>query len=229
MAAPRGPAGTWVQVFGDDFPGGQLDIAKWNVFDGKPMNGVVTRPDNVSVVDGVLRLRLARPAGGGELTGAMIATSTIDGTGRRGFELLPGMAAEARVFFTGSAGRVNNWPAWWAVADPWACGGEHDIAEGLGGNLCVNYHRGCWPDNEKRFGRAIPGRWPGGWHTYTLLRGREQADVFWDGQRVASYPTDDDGDGEALVLNLGRDSSRAPVTGWTAGMKVAYVRAWRPA
>lgn len=225
---PVGVPGSWVQTFGDEFSGTAIDPVKWYVHNGKIMNNVTTRPGNVTVANGEARLQLSDSS-----TGAMLTTDTVDGVGKPdGYELPVGSVTEARVWFPGNGTNLYNWPAWWANADPWACGGEHDIAEALGENggvLTVNYHHGCYPNVVHDNQRPNPaGYWGGAWHTFALHRAAGTAYVYWDGRLVHDYPTPDNRDGESLILNVGRGAGPT-VLGAAGAMRVDYVRAWRAA
>ena len=219
--APLGVPGAWTPAFADEFNGTTLDTSKWSPSwfgDGGQMNNLGTYARNVSVAGGELRLQLANE--GGTITGALIHTGYSSGR----YQLPVGGYTEARVYFPGSSEQnIYNWPAWWASGPKWPSAGEHDIAEVLGGYLTVNYHG---TSNSQNFG-TVPGIWHNAFHIYGLHRKATSADVYWDGKLVESYPTGDNGAVEELILNVGRSSSRTPVTGAAGAMRVDYVRAWR--
>jgi hypothetical protein len=218
---PNGPPGAWTLGFQDEFNGSTLDTAKWDphwYLEGGSQNNTPTYARNVTVANGELVLRLANE--GGTITGASVNTQ-----GNDGYQVMPGEYAEARVYFPGEdvSQPIYNFPAWWISGTPWPSAGEHDIAEGLGGNLTVNYHSPSGSHNQG----TIPGDWNNAFHTYGVHRKATSADVYWDGKFVKSYQTDDNGGGENLILNIGRSSSRTPVTGAAGAVRVDYVRAWR--
>jgi len=216
---PRGVPGDWSLKFDDEFDGTSLDTSRWIAFEGRSMNNVTTRRSNVSVADGELRLRLAR-----DLTGAFISSAPYDGAGSNGFTLPVGGYAEARVLFPGSKNQdIYNWPAWWTSGPDWPAAGEHDVAEGLGGDLTLNYHG---TKNERNYGTPCCGSWGDQFHVFGVYRKATSADVYWDGKLVKSYPTGDDGRPQALLLNIGKSGSRTPVTGDAGAVRVDYVRAW---
>ena len=222
---PTGVSGDWDIVFQDEFNGTSIDTSKWYVHDVKNMNDVRAEADNVTVVNGEARLQ--RSAAG---VGAMITSDTVDGVGKvDGFELQEGQVVEARVYFPGNGTDIYNWSAWWTTSDPWANGGEHDIAEQLdGGDLTINYHYGAYPNVTHANQRPNPaGYWGDAYHTYALHRKADSADVYWDGQLVKSYPTYDNGDGETLILNAGGGTPQ--MLGLPGALRVDYVRAWEPA
>ena len=214
---PAGPVGAWTLRFRDEFSGSGLDRTKWNPMEGGEMNNVRTRAANVSVSGGLLHLRLASSTSGAEVCSG--------GDCGRGYALPVGGVAEARVYFPGAAGEDYwNWPAWWASGPSWPAAGEHDIAEGLGGDATVNYHS---PSGSHNHG-TVGGTWRNAFHVYTLHRKATSADVYWDGVKVKSYPTDDNHAGQSLILNVGASGSRTAHTGKAGEMKVDYVRAWTP-
>jgi hypothetical protein len=213
---PNGPSGNWALKFDDEFNGTSLDTSKWNPMNNGHMNNVTTMGSNVSVGNGVATLTLSDSSHGAEICTC---------TGSSGEFALPvGGVAEASVYFPGDSSHgVYNWPAWWSSGPNWPSAGENDIAEGLSGDLTVNYHG---TSNSQNYG-APSGTWYGGFHTYTLYRHASSADVYWDGQLVRSYSTGDNGAGESLIVNVG--ASGSAVTGAASAVKVDYVRAWTPA
>jgi hypothetical protein len=213
--------GTWSLAFQDEFNGTSLDTAKWDAnwyVEGGSQNGVPTYARNVSVANGELALQLANE--NGTITGASVNTQ-----GNNGYKVMPGEYAEARVYFPGVDGTqaIYNFPAWWISGTPWPSGGEHDIAEGLGGDLTVNYHSPSGSHNQG----TIPGDWNNAYHTYGVHRKTTSADVYWDGQLVKSYATDDNSSGENLIVNIGKSGSRTAVTGAAGAVRVDYVRVWK--
>ena len=223
QAGPPVP-GEWEVAFSDDFAGTSLDESKWQPYwyvDGSEMNKVGTYERNVAVSNGELRLTLESSS-----AGALVHT---DFTG--GYRFPVGSYVEARIWFPGNTdgSEAYNWPAWWVSAtasDGWPSSGEHDIAEVLNvsgqGKVTVNYHSPSGAHNQG----AVPGNWASGWHTFGLHRKASSADVYYDGQLVKTYPTDDTGAAEILILNHGKHDSIAPVFGEV--LRVDYVRAWAP-
>jgi beta-glucanase (GH16 family) len=218
---PRGLSGSWNLVFEDEFNGTSLNTSRWIALDDWSINNVQTMAANVSVANGNLVLTLAS-----RKSGAGVSSAPYNGAGANGYLLRVGDYAEARVYFPGSsADGVYNWPAWWASGRNWPAAGEHDIAEGTHSGLTVNYHS---PSGQHKKG-GVPGVWFNEFHTYGVLRMAGRAEVYWDGVLVKSYTTDDNGRGQALLLNVGKSSARPAVTGRASQVKVDYVRAWRPA
>jgi len=211
--SPIGVSGNWTMVFEDEFSNDTtLDTTKWNPMEGGSTNNVTTHASNVSVSGGHLILTLASATSGAEVCTCNTSTN---------FALPVGGYAEANIYFPGNGTSIYNWPAWWASGPNWPAAGENDIAEGLG-TLTVNYHSPSGAHNQG----TIPGIWSNGFHTYGLYRQAGMADVYWDGQLVKSYPTDDNGQGESLIINVG--SGGTGVYGTGSQVLVNYVRAWIP-
>jgi hypothetical protein len=214
---PVGPVGSqkkWTLAFDDEFNGTSLDTTKWaaNWYDeGGEMNGVGTYAANVSVSGGNLILTRASST-----SGALVNTQS-----NNGFAVQVGMYAEARIYFPGNGSSIYNWDAWWISGPSWPADGEHDIAEVLGGALTENYHS---PSGAHNHG-APPGYWGNAFHVYGIYRQSGSAQVYWDGNLVESYSTDDNGVGENLVLNVGSGSPAA--YGAASQMLVDYVRVWQ--
>lgn len=215
-SGPQGIPGSWIQTWGDEFNGTTLDRSRWSDMDGRSMNGVTTRASNVAVTGGNLVLTLSSS---GE--GAFVSSAPSDGAGANGFLLPVGQYAEARVYFPGDGRRLYNWPAWWTSGPSWPASGEHDIAEVLGGDLTVNYHSNSGAHNQG----AVNGYWGDAYHVYGIHRLADRADVYWDGQLVKSYRTDDNSNGQSLLINVGR--GEPSVTGAGSQVKVDWVRVWR--
>lgn len=215
---PNGPDGSWRLVFRDEFRGDRLDTDKWspNWFgDGGSMNNVGTYRSNVDVRNGKLVLSLSSPQ-----RGALVHTDY--GPGR--YQLRVGDYVEAKVRFPGANGRVYNWPAFWASGPNWPQAGEHDVAEGLGGQLTVNYHSSSGSYNQG----PVAGGWVNEFHTYGVHRKAGSADVYWDGRLVKSYRVDDNGAPQEIILNVGAGAYGGETRVGRGGrLKVGYVRAWR--
>ncbi len=213
---PEGPQ--WLPVFGDEFRGTALDERRWTAHSGKRMNGVVCRASNVSVADGTLVLTLSS-----EEEGAMVSSELVDGEGDPdGYTLQTGDYVEARIRFPAQGDQAADWAAWWTTGPRWPASGEHDVAESLDGELTVNYH--SLSGDQAR--GPVPGAWAGDFHVYGLHRLADRADVYWDGELVESYPTDDDGRGHSLVLTIGHGMGSPTVV--PGRLVVDWVRAWRP-
>jgi hypothetical protein len=210
---PLGKSGSWTLAFDDEFDGTTIDRTKWPSIDGWRIGNVTTRDANVSVSGGNAILKLVSSS-----EGAVIASKPFDGSGV-GYTLPVGSFTEARISFPGQDTTIYNWPGWWASGPSYPAAGEHDIAEGLG-TMTVNYHSSSGKYNQG----TIPGTWSNDFHTYGLYRGAGFAEVYYDGVLVKSYPTDDNGNGESLIVNMGSGhTAQIP-----SQLLVDYVRAWKP-
>lgn len=218
---PDGVSGNWTMAFDDEFNGTSVNTSKWAIGDGGSVNAVTTSASDVFESGGDLNLQLSDSS-----TGAAVCSGGTEtpcgGSTPDGYALPVGGFAEARIFFPGSGSSIDNWPAWWVSGANWPAAGEADIAEGLG-DLTVNYHS---PSGAHNHG-SVPGTWSSGWHVYGIWRHATSDDVYWDGRLVKSFPTDDNGQPEALILNVG--SGNTAVYGAASDVKVDYVRVWTPA
>ncbi len=215
---PSGPGGTWSLAWHDGFNGTSLDTTRWSRFwfvEGATQNNVQTHAANVTEGGGHLTLTLASATSGASVT------TNPNGGATTGFQTKVGDFAEARIYFPGNGTTIFNWPAWWTDGQSWPTNGENDIAEGLG-TMTVNYHSGSGSHNQG----TVPGTWSSAYHTYGLYRKANSCDVYYDGVLVKSYPTDDNGALQYLILNVGSHSS-GNVFGAAGAMKVDYVRVWR--
>jgi beta-glucanase (GH16 family) len=207
---PLGAGDNWNLVFDDEFNGSAIDASVWNEHDGwTDQNSVIDHAANVTEGGGVATLTLASPS-----SGATISTNAA--------VFAVGDFAEARVDFAGAGTTIYGWPAWWASGPSWPAAGENDIAEGLG-TLTVNYHSPSGTHNQG----TVPGDWADAFHTYGIYRGAGYCDVYWDGQLVKRYRTDDNGQPEQLIFTVGAGNDEQ--LGSAGQMQIDYVRVWAPA
>ncbi|MET3164306.1 UNVERIFIED_ORG: cytoskeletal protein RodZ [Arthrobacter sp. UYEF10] len=218
-AMPVGVPGAWTMAFADEFNGTDLDASKWSNcwFSSNcgTMNKVSTSPSNVSVNGGNLVLSLNSSS-----SGSLVSTNPKGGA-TTGYQFGTGYV-EARIKFPGDGTNLYNWPAFWTTGQTWPTNGENDIAEVLSGKMTVNYHSTSGAHNQG----TVPGNWGNSFHTYGLHRTATSSDVYFDGVKVKSYPTDDGGAPQYIVLNVGA-SSTAPAYGAASQVQVDYVRAWQ--
>lgn len=217
--APLGVPGNWTMAFSDEFNGAGLDSSKWAACWFAPgcgtMNKVSTSPANVAVSNGNLALSLSSAT-----TGALVSTNPRGGAGT-GYQFTTGYV-EARIKFPGNANGLYNWPAFWSTGQSWPATGENDIAEVLKARMTVNYHSTSGAQNQG----GVGGNWANEYHTFGLHRMAASSDVYFDGVKVKSYPTNDGNAPQYLVLNVGASSAN-PAYGPASQMMVDYVRAWR--
>ena len=212
-AGPPGNPATWNLAFDDEFNGSSLDTTKWSTswFNGGTMNNTATSPANVAVSGGNLILTLSSAS-----VGALVSTNPGGGAST-GFQFTYGYT-EARILFSGSGSSCTDWPAFWTDGQSWPQNGEIDIAEGLG-TLTSNYHSSSSASNSNN----VPGSWCGTWHTYGVDREPGTNTIYWDGQVIRSYATNDGGSPEYLIFNIGSGEG-SYVAGDT--LQVDYVRVW---
>lgn len=203
-------------VFEDDFTGTELNPAIWanSWFKGGEMNDVTTSPSNVTVADSYLILTLSSPK-----SGALVNSDPGQINGG-GFQFGAGYSMEASILFPGFETTVYNWPAFWTDGQNWPDDGEIDVAEGLG-ELTSNYHSTVGATNSG----AIPGTWAGGFHTYGLDRAAGMNYIYWDGELVDSYPTDDGGAPHYIIFNIGVGDKTE--LGVISEVMVDWVRVWK--
>ncbi len=215
----------WTLDFNDEFNGTTLDRNKWAdcwwTTATPPCNGTMNRvktlPSNIVVTGGNVVLTLSDSG-----NGALMASSKDVGA-KVGYEFQYGYA-EARVHFPGNGTKCYNWPAWWINSYPHPDGGENDIAEVLSaGDMTVNYHSPSGAHNQG----IVPGYWCGGFHVYGAYRQPGKVDVYYNGNKVKSYTTDDNGDTEYLLFNVGETSGSYRAYGAASQVKVDYVRVWK--
>jgi hypothetical protein len=212
--SPVGPPGTWTLVFDDEFTGTSLNPANWTALQGANINGVTTEASAVSVSGGYLRVGYA---------GAVNSSPASGYAGPpAGPSLAVGDCVEAMISFPGPSGdTAYNWPSWWASGAPWPAEGEEDIFESYNGTpSALNYHSSSGANN----GPFPSGSWCNSFHTYTLVRGATELQVWWDGVLMRTVTRADNGGAQGLIINVG--SGNTASTG--AVVLVKYVRMWTP-
>jgi hypothetical protein len=213
-AQPDGSTGSWTPVFDDEFTGTSVNTTAWSTDNGYTnQNNVTDSSSNINVLGGCAVLTLSSATSGAQMT-----TNTVG--------LKAGDWAEARIEFAGSGSTVDNWPAFWAAGPGWPASGEQDIFEGLG-NATVNYHYALNGNNTQAGPFHIPGNWAGTFHTYGIYRGSNYCNVYWDGQLIKTYPTDDNSGIEYLLLTEGAANTLS--YGASGQMLVDDVRVWQQA
>jgi len=173
----------WVAVWSDEFEGTELDCAKWEVEESCWGGGnderqcYTDRPENIKVVNGLLRLK-AYPE---VYTGLQYPYEWADGRGDQVTQQYTSGKVRTRELADWTYGRFSarmklpsgqgTWPAFWMlpsdnVYGSWATSGEIDIMEAVNlgatcdeceGNVGENrssgalHYGGEWPDNTFQF------------------------------------------------------------------------------
>ena len=214
-SATTGASG-WVLAFNDEFNGTSLNTSVWNP-NGWTNNNMSSgsKASYVTESGGDLILQ-----SGGSNSGAQVETSSTADA------LAVGDVAEARVEFkgpgSGAGTSIYNWPAWWVSGPNWPAAGENDIAESFSGSLSVNYHSPSGANNGPQQSQKMSNAF----HTYTIERFSNKVEVWWDGQLIRSYSTNDNGQPENLIFTNGDGNTSQ--TGAAGEMLVDYVRVWKP-
>lgn len=131
-AAP--PGSGWGLQFADEFNGTTLDSMKW--INRYPWSNNSTRPQNVTVTDGVLNLIQKRePWNGTEFSGSAVSSRLTDSPERDMFNLTYGYV-EASIKLPTLPG---SWPAFWMLQGGWPP--EVDIMEYPIQTVGTNYNQ----------------------------------------------------------------------------------------
>lgn len=227
---PVGVSGNWTLTFDDEFNATAVDTTKWTVEGPQAPNNTQEydcyAPSTVSETGGYLSIALLNQkctVGGTsyQYTGGQMDTSNH-------FNQTYGYY-EARVYYPGSNGIVDNWGAFWLVNNDWPNDGEIDIGEDYHGS--VGYHFEYAPSGSAIWqGGQAPGDWTG-WHTYGVNWQADSITYYYDGKEMGSYSTGVSYDNHPMFIEL--DYSTGPqndVGGPVAvptTMQVDYVRAWK--
>lgn len=221
-------------IFEEGFSGNQIDHSTWSVGNFAASNNNELQfyhPDQVSVGNGVLRLRADR-----------------DPTWQFGREYLSG---QVRTWQEWSYGRVEVrakvpwgqgfWPAIWMLPRdvPWPAGGELDIMEARGDlpyRISSAVHWGWDVPNHQYVSQAYESgaNFQAGFHTYAMEWDVGTVGFFVDGVehwRVYEPAVGIPGTPKSLVLNLavGGDYSGFPdwTTPFPSAFEIDYVRVWQ--
>lgn len=247
--APMGQETGWQLVFEDTFEGDALDSGKWVTcywWDDQGCTNLGNKelewylPENVSVGEGVLRLRAqpqvtVRPEATYDYSSGMVTTGrrTYERTDPPKFEFQYGYAeARARV----PVGK-GLWPAFWLLPSRQIPLPEIDVMEVLGhepDELHFNFHYRDTLDNRRKVGTAITTpELSQAWHTYAVEWSPESIVWYFDGVEQWRYESAAHVPHEPmyLILNLavGGAWAGAPdeATRFPADLLVDHVRVWQ--
>jgi beta-glucanase (GH16 family) len=225
-AGPAGIPGTWRLAWSDDFSGPALDTSKWST--GWFGSGV-TPPVNSQEQDCYDPSQVNTAGGNLNLT-AIAKAQTVNG---RSFPYTSGIvttmgkftfthgAVEARINLSGTNGKIDNWPAFWADGTgTWPMTGELDVMEGLGGYAAYHFHSLSGGP-----GADVSGNYTG-WHTYAADWQPGVVTYYYDGHAVGQITTGITSNPMYLILNdaVGGQGGQAVAP---STMQVDYVRVWQ--
>ena len=130
-------------------------------------------------------------------------------------------AVEARINLSGTNGKIDNWPAFWADGTgTWPMTGELDVMEGLGGYAAYHFHS---PSGGP--GADVSGNYTG-WHTYAADWQPGMVTYYYDGHEVGQITTGITSSPMFLILNDAVGGQGGQVT-TPSTMQVDYVRVWQ--
>jgi hypothetical protein len=215
----------WTPVMSDEFNGTSIDRSKWAPLSTWRNNNVLSQPKNC-IENGSGTLILALPGDG---TGCDLYSGKSEGAGANAHDLQVGEYLEARIFFPGPGSaptsQLYNWPAFWTfdeVAGQTA--GENDIAEALNH---MEYNYSATGGSDGTFSPS--GLWGNSWHVYGIYRSATQVLVFYDGVRIYTQATHDNGGPESIMFTSGyTDACCGAPTAYspTGNVLVDWVRDW---
>jgi phosphodiesterase/alkaline phosphatase D-like protein len=211
--------GDWSLIWEDAFAG-----TAWTIM--QPSNGWATRnittaTANASRTGGVASLQLSSTTSGAAL---ISGGGNAPGSGDPTYRVKVGDYVEARLLYPTSNGSLfTNWLSFLAGGTTPTVNGEHDVAEVISQSLTVQYSS---PAGTLSQG-APSGSWGDAYHSYGLYRKQNTAEVYWDGDLVASYPTNDPGTDLDVALVAGRQVANT-TTGAPGALRAEYVRLYRP-
>jgi beta-glucanase (GH16 family) len=238
VGGPPGSAGTWTQVFGDEFDGSHINTANWrsNRYGNAGPNGAFNphiegqyfSPRNVTVSDGHALLTVRPEPATVEGVSYTHSSGCLSSEGL--FALQDGDYVEARIRVPTGHGL---WPAFWTIP-PGQWPPEIDIFEFFDtakeSRPSAVYHPADYQELEDG-GITVYGDpsvdYRDSWHTYGMLRSGGKIVMYADGVPYpeAGVPTGADALPQFLIINLSMYAGYAPVPG--TEMRIDWVRAWR--
>jgi beta-glucanase (GH16 family) len=228
--APLGVSGNWHLVLSDDFTGTALDPAKWNS-NWLGAAGQVTPPVNRDERANYSPAQVTVAGGNLHLTAVALPSVTVGGQHRPYTSGLVNTAghfqyrygfAQARIYVPGRAGKVCNWPAFWANGlGRWPLTGENDIMEGGRGR--IYYH---FISDSGRRGGTPNGDWAG-WHTFGADWETGSVTYYYDGRLVGRLTGGITSAPMYLILGLAVGGSYSGPISLPSTLLVDYVEVWQ--
>jgi len=225
-AGPLGVPGNWHLAWSDEFSGSALDTSKWSTgWFGSgvtvPVNSYEQQcydPAQVTTAGGNLNLTAIAKAQTVNGTTYPYSSGMVTTMGKYSFTY---GAVEARINLTGTNGKINNWPAFWADGTgAWPATGELDVMEGLGGAAAYHFHS---PSGGP--GGNVSGNFTG-WHTYAADWQPGAVTYYYDGRKVGQITTGITASPMYLILNYAVGGAGGKVVA-PSTMQVDYVRVWQ--
>lgn len=234
----------WSLVFNDEFEGTSLDTSKWNYnypWGNTHSNSAYCAPENVSVSDGLLRIKGENK----RHPDAPTTTTTPDGTysldytsgavnTKNKFNLTTGYIV-GRFKLPGTKGF---WPSFWTLNSDSGRPPEIDIFEVLchePRELHTNYHYGYSMDNKwSHYNKQTVADLSQDFHIYAVEWDTEYIKWYLDGKQVGTTFKDTQWISQAknmyIIINLaigGWESDPDSSTDWSSDFECDWVKVWQ--
>jgi beta-glucanase (GH16 family) len=220
--------GDWKLTFADEFNGTSIDRTKWRANwqvqsahrASRPVNAAEAAcydPRQVSVGGGVAKLSLAKST-----CRARGATYPYRSGLIRSHRRFTYGYFEARMRLPHAAGRLVDWPAFWANGTGvWPLTGEIDVVEGSRDELCWHFHY-----SGGAHGGCTKRANSGDWHTFGANWQPHSLTFYYDGAQVGKVKRGVTDKPMYLVANLGISNSHGGPISAPATLQLDYVRIW---
>ncbi|MBO0837342.1 MAG: glycoside hydrolase family 16 protein [Actinobacteria bacterium] len=138
---------------------------------------------------------------------------------------------ESRMSFSGSQGKIADWPVFWISGQPWPQYGEIDAAEGHNGCLEVTYNHEATPGQPvgnysvKSVGHTCITTKPG-WHKVAVAWGAHSLTFYYDGQKVVQWTASWIKNKPSRIILMANEGHWGLQPGTPASLVISYVRVW---